>query len=345
MERYFRYEAAGDQFLGRVVAGLPVNSEEFAVLPPYFANNDDATVVEMLQLTFPSVCHLGHLAGVLQFALASLVFHRDYLVATLPSTHALLHTPLFCSEVARESLGANLTRGTIIGFLRPTGIPPHVEIYKKMEKNHDSILSIPNLVLDGVAKILDERGAMAPHLTKDVLESCLAKALGGYVQSQPPSNSTTNARVSVRGGTVFEWGGQFRRLPEDFEFPSVNVSTAWRLWWLGNGNIFPFSKILPFDLSTRKKRDKLSEWKVLMTRLHDYTTSAGFIMARTPSEVDVLAAFEVAKQFLLPYASRSTANNKRPLGQLKVCTVVKLVRLVDGSRTQRAFKKRKTRGP
>ncbi|KAG6942611.1 hypothetical protein JG687_00018966 [Phytophthora cactorum] len=40
-DRYFRYEAAGDQYLGRVVAGLPRNSAEFAVLPPHFEDPTD----------------------------------------------------------------------------------------------------------------------------------------------------------------------------------------------------------------------------------------------------------------------------------------------------------------
>ena len=35
-ERYLQYEKAGDQYLGRVVTGLDVNSAKFAVSPPYF---------------------------------------------------------------------------------------------------------------------------------------------------------------------------------------------------------------------------------------------------------------------------------------------------------------------
>ena len=41
--RYFRFEAAMDQFLGRVITGLNLNSGSFAILPPFFAlvtNND-----------------------------------------------------------------------------------------------------------------------------------------------------------------------------------------------------------------------------------------------------------------------------------------------------------------
>ena len=35
-ERYLHFENAGDQYLGRVVAGLDCNEYLFAVSPPYF---------------------------------------------------------------------------------------------------------------------------------------------------------------------------------------------------------------------------------------------------------------------------------------------------------------------
>lgn len=38
-ERYLQYEKAGDQYLGRVVSGLDVNTKDFAVWPPYFEFN------------------------------------------------------------------------------------------------------------------------------------------------------------------------------------------------------------------------------------------------------------------------------------------------------------------
>ncbi|KAF0713999.1 hypothetical protein AaE_011663 [Aphanomyces astaci] len=347
MERYFCYEAAGDQFLGRVVAGLPVNISDFSVLPPYFANPDDPDVAAVLRVMFPRVCHLSHMIGVLRLVLASLVFHSEYLAAALPSSHALLQTALFCSVNTRESLMTNLAVPNSVTTLRSTGIPPHIEIYKKLEANHASILAIPSAVLGGVTQILEERGAMAAHITKDVLESCLTTALSGCMQARPSPDGATNQRETndVTRTMVFEWGGHFRRLPREFKFPSVNVSTAWRLWWLGNGaqNILPFSKILPFDLATKTNRDTLSEWKALMTPLHNHVSNSGIELDRTSSEADVLAAFDVAKLFLLPLMSRNTAYKKRSFDQLKVCTVIKLVRLAEGSKTQRPFQKRKSR--
>ncbi|EGZ28656.1 hypothetical protein PHYSODRAFT_377683, partial [Phytophthora sojae] len=52
-DRYFRYEAAGDQFLGRVGVGLPLNSAGFAILPPHFKDNTDPVVREGVKSMFP----------------------------------------------------------------------------------------------------------------------------------------------------------------------------------------------------------------------------------------------------------------------------------------------------
>jgi hypothetical protein len=35
-DRYMRYEKAGDMHIGRTVCGLPTDSADFAILPPYF---------------------------------------------------------------------------------------------------------------------------------------------------------------------------------------------------------------------------------------------------------------------------------------------------------------------
>ncbi|KAG6943542.1 hypothetical protein JG687_00018389 [Phytophthora cactorum] len=51
-DRYFRYESAGDQYLGRVVAGLTVNQSAFAMLPPHFSNPQDHFVIKCVGQIF-----------------------------------------------------------------------------------------------------------------------------------------------------------------------------------------------------------------------------------------------------------------------------------------------------
>jgi len=49
---YFQYDAAGDQFLGRLLCGLDVSSVTFAVLPPRFKAEYGEIVEELLRNTF-----------------------------------------------------------------------------------------------------------------------------------------------------------------------------------------------------------------------------------------------------------------------------------------------------
>ena len=35
-DRYFRHDSAGDRYLGRTLAMLPILTKEFAISPPYF---------------------------------------------------------------------------------------------------------------------------------------------------------------------------------------------------------------------------------------------------------------------------------------------------------------------
>ena len=49
---YLRYEAAGDQYVGRTVAGLPLESPLFSILAPHFQEKDDI-VEKALHLMFP----------------------------------------------------------------------------------------------------------------------------------------------------------------------------------------------------------------------------------------------------------------------------------------------------
>lgn len=51
----FRYESAGDQFLGRVAGGLPVIKSAFAMLPPHFDNPQDLLVLKCVEEMFPSL--------------------------------------------------------------------------------------------------------------------------------------------------------------------------------------------------------------------------------------------------------------------------------------------------
>ncbi|KAE9073512.1 hypothetical protein PF010_g25041 [Phytophthora fragariae] len=94
-DRYIRYESAGDQYLGRVVAGLPLNRADFAVLPPHFVDNQEIKLRTCVEEMFPTLKKCSGLQDILKLCIASLVYHHDFLREAMPASHPLLSTFLF----------------------------------------------------------------------------------------------------------------------------------------------------------------------------------------------------------------------------------------------------------
>ncbi|KAH9104699.1 hypothetical protein LEN26_014929 [Aphanomyces euteiches] len=169
MERYIRYESAGDPYLGRVVAGLPLDKRQFALLPPHFAKQD--TSVDC------------------------------------------------CLQVLEE-------------------------------------------------KVLEEKGVGCGNISRQFLESTINAAISNVASIQARVSCTPIETINP-SYTVFAWAGWLHKLPEDFDFPSVDIAMAWRLWWLGNSMAKhpPYREIDTRDLSTPKKARVFSGWKYLMKHL------------------------------------------------------------------------------
>ncbi|ETV97463.1 hypothetical protein H310_09392 [Aphanomyces invadans] len=149
------YEKAGDQFVGRVVAGLTLNSADFAVQPPHFATTDNPVVTSALRCMFPGLSKSVSLFGVLKLGLASIVHRADFLRTTLPSSHPVLHTAIFRDYFMMSNRKA-LVRTTSTA-MKPTGLPPYVEIYRHLQAQQESLEAVASEVLSGVQKILDEK--------------------------------------------------------------------------------------------------------------------------------------------------------------------------------------------
>jgi hypothetical protein len=87
LDRYLRYEGAGDQFVGRTVAlmGL-LSSWKFMVLPPHFVCDVSADVLRL----FPIISSVPTLLPVLSLCLASVVYHyKCGHLRELPDDHVL----------------------------------------------------------------------------------------------------------------------------------------------------------------------------------------------------------------------------------------------------------------
>ncbi|RHZ20750.1 hypothetical protein DYB26_004174 [Aphanomyces astaci] len=123
LDRYNHYAPAGDQYAGRIVSGLPESSAAFGTLPPHFGARDDPVVADAVRVVFPTLCNAACLSTVLRMCLASVVYHREWLVDTFPQHHTLFSTVLFRNKDLLHQLAPNVTIND--GNIRRTGIPPH----------------------------------------------------------------------------------------------------------------------------------------------------------------------------------------------------------------------------
>jgi hypothetical protein len=118
---YIRYEAAGDQVVGRTVAGLPHLNVNFAILPPFFRTHSDVLDTAISDC-FPGAP--ANLHRVLESCIASVLYHSEFLRATLKAEHRLFTTPLFTRPEYFALRTEVVSRLYEIGDpIQPTGTP------------------------------------------------------------------------------------------------------------------------------------------------------------------------------------------------------------------------------
>jgi hypothetical protein len=227
--RYFKYDAPMDAFLGRILAGLDVNSPTFATLPPRFVNSvDDALLLHC----FPAFLKRSDSLGLLRFILPSLVHHHTELARMLPRRHRLHASVLFMDSKLRQSLDTSTADSLKI---RATGVPPHVTVLRQGASIESKI--------DRLTTHLIAPSPLSPNRSGAIVEKHLVA---------PPPPPSPHKHTSSKHG-----------FPEDFELPLVGPLTAWRLLLHGDKDrgLPPFRLINPKDFpGKRNLRKRLSDW-------------------------------------------------------------------------------------
>lgn len=340
-DRYFRYDAAGDYFVGRTLSGLPLDSHEFAMLPPHF----DVTCVEVddgIKMCFPYLYEREEFHPVLARCLASLVYHSEWLMTTFPN-HPLMQTRLFRHREVLTRLRALVMCGMSSRFLRATGYPPLTTVLRRFRTLEERVADLPVDVANAVVGAFRRNGVFLNNVgvSEDRLREILDATFeargfvtGGAVRREPLMEHVDGTdRVMT---TVYEWPGDdnVHLLPFTFEFPKISVFGGWQLWIEGNPacGLPPFRRLRADDVSTRKQRKVLSEWKCLFGKIEraicngcaellgvervDFNTLEGNAVKRV---------FDAVKDSVLP----RNGVRKRNVEELHVTTVVKRIRALE----------------
>ena len=335
-DTYLRYESAGDQYVGRTVCGLPILSPNFATLPPHFIG-DKSRIEYACRLMFPN--SPSALRYVLEFALASIVHHSEFLLNTLDSGHPIFQTPIFASTTLMDDLKQLVHCGleTPAAMLRATGIPPHVALLKQMselsaqtEQTVNHIDHSASKVVDDVVNELDRRaiggGSITANGLREAIMECLnssgLNAIVESLRSSIPEGAANDDELATNStGDAIE-----RCLPVGYEIPNCSIYNLWLLWCCGSqfNDTPPLRYAIPGTKLERNLQRRLSDLRFIMRRIERRATELG-MMNSVFSQDEAHHIFAMCKESVA-VSPITLKSRKRRRGQLSWVTVVKLLR-------------------
>jgi hypothetical protein len=138
LERYLKKQSGSDCFMGRILAGLPLDDVKFATLPPHFNPSDDVVHDLLPHLFGQYLCTFGNLEPVLRLCFASVVFHSDWLAENCPD-HPVVKTYLFAQPGLLNKLKDRLVPiDAPSPFMKASGIPDSVSLKQDMLAQNDA---------------------------------------------------------------------------------------------------------------------------------------------------------------------------------------------------------------
>lgn len=281
LDRYLKFDVSGDAFVGRILAGYPLNLAAFADLPPHAVNMS----FEDLRAFFPLLQEHVEMGGVCSFAYASLK-HYSRQVRELPASvgrSAMLKFAVY--QEAWQNASVNVLCGpeTDTSAFKATGIPPNVHILQRCLQMYHAIESLPERMMADFAKMLSEQGFHATHVTPAALDCALEKHRVKLTQDMNAMFDKKLAAMNVSGNAqqgshpdgwkLYWWrkGAEKnacpRIVPELYKLPlNISPQTAWQQWWGPHlSDVNPEITLPPIKACTcfhlpRAQQPRWSEW-------------------------------------------------------------------------------------
>jgi Fe-S cluster biosynthesis and repair protein YggX len=234
--------------------------ERFATVGPFFKINDPEYLKRYIDVFFPNCPPL--LIKVAEHALASLIYHYNYLCIKLAPNSILRDTVLFTQPEFQISLKEFVITSVLTNSLDPniplaTGIPPYVLIMKQnralLEQNEKLSLELGEVtekVVQGVNQILEERALQTNSVTPQSMETMLnglveriLPGLHDFNMQRPDQQNVEVApeilqnvqEIDGRRYQAFDWGQlNFQPIPVGYSVPNGVVRNMWLHWMCEN---------------------------------------------------------------------------------------------------------------
>lgn len=248
VHRYLFEGGGNDQLCGRAATGLTITSPEFADLPPHFdiSSGPVLTVSEWDDiLPGYSTFYPENFRGCLPFLLASLVYHREWIINTFSSNH-----PLFSQRVWTSGIMQRLSEKVLSGNGRnevsklfATGIPAHILLSNELVKVKcelsllkESISKRFDILPDQIKQTLLQHFQIngAIPITRDDISNMLEtfqetimRSFNNSILTNNSNNNTNTNRSNYNNITPFAnsyntwtYGGKIHPVPPSFKYPS-----------------------------------------------------------------------------------------------------------------------------
>jgi len=251
-KRYVKFSEAGDQLCGRVLTLLPMQSKEFAILPPHLctANSEIAAKFERLSIEIFGEVDSIHGKRIIPYLTSSLLFHIDFIKEYVDQSHPIHVSPLFRSIRSEDIL--RLKEFIVVNStqLVARGVPASVIVLEELSilksemkdiKTHQKVLSSEQEKLTELIPLsAAASGMMCGERQLRELESRLGDHL---VQTLTLKNvrgqqllSDNSSRDHESLDTTFHWDDETARaVPEDFVImrKGAKLADVWNVWWKG----------------------------------------------------------------------------------------------------------------
>jgi hypothetical protein len=292
-KRYWKSQDAGDQLIGRIVAGLDVASTAFADLPPHLdmRTRPAARLAHMaVSAAFPSILrHHSSVEPVLRQCLASVLHHRSSLLDRLPATvrSTLQANRVFADARALERLHDKLV---LVSFdsptMRCTGLPPHVILLRRLdqlrEQSQSDTATLAHSVADQVGERLETLGVTGQGVTASGLQAALDLQRRS-IMAQMASMLVAHAHPAASGNaddpdTVpapvqqshYSWptddpsAPSAHRFPYEYCLPLLSVEDGWVAWHVPSSAVPALSTVRPREIADKKTRRNFAAWRLVM---------------------------------------------------------------------------------
>jgi len=184
---YWQFADAGDNYLGRCLAGLDPNSDTFAALPPHFSEVDmvnDVDYLEAMTLMFGPILDnpTFNSKAVLSRLLCAVIYNFDFYIAIKNKYpgHSFTLIPLMNNPSLVDRLKNKITiqpRGQIT---TATGIPPHVsmaiEVRRVLNICQDTlqeVKAVQSSISTTINDAIEKRAVGEGHMTSARLNELL----------------------------------------------------------------------------------------------------------------------------------------------------------------------------